>query len=453
MNQNNIQNIVILGAGESGNGAALLAKSKGYKVFVSDYGTISEKYKNELNQYRIDFEENVHDWEKISTADLVIKSPGIPNSAPIIQKIRNSNIKIISEIEWAYYFKGDSKIIAITGSNGKTTTTSLTYHIMKCGGADVSAVGNIGKSFARQIFDNPTQWYVVEISSFQLDDIYQFKPDVAVILNITPDHLDRYEYKFENYARSKLRIAENQDDNDYLIINFDDAATIEYLNKTNIKSRIINITMEDNKLNNMDGASIKDQDVTMRLNNDFLGLPIIDVSIKGKHNLYNTMAAGISAMAADMRSSTLKDCFSSFEGIEHRIEYVATVRGVDFINDSKATNLNSVWYALESMDKPTILILGGQDKGNDYNEIMDLVKEKVKAIICLGKDNSKLIATFESEVDIIADTSSAKEAVAAAFALAEKGDAVLLSPGCASFDLFQNYEDRGRQFKQAVKEL
>lgn len=453
MSMEDVRNIVILGAGESGNGAALLAQQQGYDVFVSDYGKIKETYKEELEKHGIVYEENGHGEERILNADLVIKSPGIPSTVPIIKKLNAKGVQIISEIEFGYQFKGESKIIAITGSNGKTTTTSMVYHLMKCGGKDVSMVGNIGFSFSRQLFLRPTEWYVIEVSSFQLDDIVDFRPDVAVLTNITPDHLDRYDYQFENYAKAKFLICKNQRADDLFIINRDDKGIKDFLNNQTIKPRIINITMEENKLNNQDGATIKDQDVHMRLNNDFLGLPIIDVSIRGKHNLYNTMAAGISAMAAGMRSASLKDCFSSFEGLEHRIEYVASVRGVDFINDSKATNLNSVWYALESMERPTILILGGQDKGNDYSEIIELVQEKVKAIVCMGSDNAKIIAAFDGKVPMIADTSSAKEAVAASFALAEKGDVVLLSPGCASFDLFQNYEDRGRQFKQAVKEL
>ncbi len=447
------QKIVVLGAGESGNGAALLAKQKGMDVWVSEYGKIKQAYKEELVAAGIDFEEGKHSLDKILQADWVIKSPGISNEVPVVKAIKQQGIPIISEIEFAYYFKGGSKIIAITGSNGKTTTTSLTMHLLQTGGYDVAMVGNIGFSFAKQIALAPKAWYVIEVSSFQLDDIIDFRPDIAVLTNITPDHLDRYDGKFENYAAAKFLITKNQTPADLFILNLDDEATSKYLDTININARIIKITMDENKLNNEDGAFVDQGEVHLKLNNDYLGLPIVDLSIKGKHNLYNTMAAGISAMAAGLRSTALQESFSSFKGLEHRLEFVATIRGVEFINDSKGTNLNSVWFALESMTKPTILILGGKDKGNDYNEIMDQVLDKVKAIVCMGKDNNAIIQSFEGKVQNIADTSSAKEAVAAAYALAESGDVVLLSPGCASFDLFENYEDRGRQFKQAVKEL
>lgn len=447
------QKIVVLGAGESGNGAALLAKQKGMEVWVSEYGKIKQAYKEELVAAGIEFEEGKHSLDKILQADWVIKSPGISNEVPVVKAIKQQGIPIISEIEFAYYFKGDSKIIAITGSNGKTTTTSLTMHLLQTGGYDAAMVGNIGFSFAKQVALAPKAWYVIEVSSFQLDDIIDFRPDIAVLTNITPDHLDRYDGKFENYAAAKFLITKNQTPADLFILNIDDEATRKYLDTININARIIKITMDENKLNNEEGAFVNQDEVHLKLNNDYLGLPIVDLSIKGKHNLYNTMAAGISAMAAGLRSTALQESFSSFKGLEHRLEFVATIRGVEFINDSKGTNLNSVWFALESMTKPTILILGGKDKGNDYNEIMDQVLDKVKAIVCMGKDNNAIIEAFEGKVQNIADTSSAKEAVAAAYALAESGDVVLLSPGCASFDLFENYEDRGRQFKQAVKEL
>lgn len=448
-----IKTVGVLGAAESGVGAALLAKQQGYSVWVSEYSTIALQYKNELIAEAIDFEEGGHNIDRLLACDVIVKSPGIGEKTPIMKTLREADKIIISEIEFAWHFKGDSKIIAITGSNGKTTTTSLTYHLLATGGKDVAAVGNIGHSFAKQVYIDPKEWYVIEVSSFQLDDIIDFRPDIAVITNITPDHLDRYQYDFALYAASKFKITQNQTESDILIINLDDEATMKYLPKDKIKARIIPIAMEGKRILNGEGAHIENQEVQLQVNDDFLGLPIIDLKIKGRHNLYNTMAAGISAMAADLRSSALKESFSSFQGLEHRLEYVATIRGVDFINDSKGTNLNSVWYALESMEKPTILILGGVDKGNDYNEIMDQVKEKVKAIVCMGKDNTPIIRAFENVVPNIADTSSAKEAVAAAFALAEPGDVVLLSPGCASFDLFENYEDRGRQFKQAVREL
>lgn len=447
------QKLAILGAGESGNGAALLAKKKGLEVWISDYGKIKEEYKNELSAEGIEFEEGGHSLEKILQADWVVKSPGISNETAIIKEVKAKGIPIISEIEFAYHFKGDSKIIAVTGSNGKTTTTSLIYHLLKEGKMDVALAGNIGYSFAKQIALDPKEWYVVEVSSFQLDDIVDFRPEVAVITNITPDHLDRYEGSFELYAKAKFLITKNQRSDDYLILNKDDKATIQFKQKTKINARIIYITMDEQRINSTEGAFISQDEVHIKLNNDYLGLPIVDIPLKGKHNLYNTMAAGISAMASDLRSTALRESFSTFQGLEHRLEYVATIRGVEFINDSKGTNLNSVWFALESMDKPTILILGGKDKGNDYEEIMDQVLEKVKAIVCMGVDNSRIIEAFEGKIGVIADTASAREAVAASYALAESGDVVLLSPGCASFDLFENYEDRGRQFKRAVKDL
>lgn len=449
-----IQKIVVLGAGESGNGAALLAKQKGYDVWVSDFGAIKEDYRKELEAAGIPFEENGHTEATIAAADLVIKSPGIPDKAPVIRKAKEHGKTIISEIEWAYRFKGDSRIIAITGSNGKSTTTSLTYHLMKHGGKDVAMVGNIGYSFARQIALRPAAWYVIEVSSFQLDDIVTFRPDIAVILNITPDHLDRYDYKFENYVASKFRIAMNQGDEDILIVNKDDTAITAYLQHLNTNPHILNITMnEQNLLPNEDGAFMQNDNMHINYQGDELKQSIHELAIKGKHNQYNSMAAGISALAAGIRNESIRESFATFNGLEHRLEYVATIRGVEFINDSKGTNLNSVWYALESIERPVILILGGQDKGNDYNEIMDVVKEKVKAIVCLGIDNTPIVNAFKDIVENIAETRSAKDAVAAAYAMADNGDVVLLSPGCASFDLFKNYQDRGNQFKEAVKAL
>lgn len=448
-----IKKVGVLGAGESGTGAALLARKQGFEVWVSEYGTIAERYKNELQESQIDFEEDGHEVAKLLTFDLLIKSPGISDDTATVKTLHAAGIPMISEIEWAWHFRGSSKVIAITGSNGKTTTSSLLYHLMHTAGKSVAAVGNIGFSFARQIVNEPKDWYVLEVSSFQLDGIVDFKPEIAVITNITPDHLDRYNNSFEEYAAAKFNITKNQTAQDILIINTDDEGTMKFLPKEKIKARLIPISMEDNRFNQEEGAHIHNQEVHIQMNDEFLGLPIIDLNLKGKHNLYNTMAAGISAMAADLRSSALKESFTSFQGLEHRLEFVASIRGVDFINDSKATNLNSVWFALESMDKPTILILGGKDKGNDYNEIMDQVRDKVKAIVCMGSDNTPIIKAFEGVVETIADTQSAKEAVAAAFALSEQGDVVLLSPGCASFDLFENYEDRGLQFKKYVKEL
>lgn len=448
-----MKRIVVLGAGESGNGAAILAKKEGFEVFVSDFGSIKEGYKEELRQHEIPFEEGGHTQEAILNADLVIKSPGIPEKAPIVKEIRQKGIELISEIEWAYRYKGDSKIIAITGSNGKSTTTSLIYHILKENGMNVSLVGNIGYSFAKQVAEAPTEWYVAEISSFQLDDIKTFRPEIALILNITPDHLDRYEYSFEKYAAAKFKIAENQSTEDIIILNQEDEATQQYLEQHTINPRTIYITMSDQLHNNQDGAYMNNDEMHIKWDGDDMKTTVHDLALKGKHNQFNSMAAGISARAAGIRKEKIRDCFETFDGLEHRLEYVATVRGVDFINDSKGTNLNSVWFALESMNKPVVLILGGQDKGNNYNEIMELVQEKVKAIVCMGIDNSPIHKAFDGVVAQIVDTASAKDAVNACYALADKGDVVLLSPGCASFDLFKNYEDRGKQFKEAVKAL
>lgn len=444
--------LVILGAGESGIGAALLGASQGWDVFVSDGGQLKESYKNELLQAGIAFEEAGHTEERILQADCIVKSPGIGEKAAIVKKVRACGIEICSEIEFGYRYKGDSKIIAITGSNGKSTTTKLIYHTLKTAGFDVSMVGNIGYSFARQINASPTEWYVMEVSSFQLDDILTFKPDIAVLLNITPDHLDRYEYKFENYIASKFRITMNQDEHDVFITNQDDPQITQYLTSHFIHARTIFFTM--NQQNEpLEGGFIRDENLHIKMDGEDTNMSIHDLSVKGKHNQYNSMAAGISARTAGIRSAKIRESFATFEGLTHRLEHVATVRGVEFINDSKATNVNSVWFALESMKKPVILILGGQDKGNDYNEIKELVKEKVKAIVCLGVDNKNIHDFFEPVVPSIVDTRSAKDAVLAAYSLAEKGDIVLLSPACASFDLFKNYEDRGDQFKSAVKEL
>lgn len=431
-------------------GAALLAKQKGYDVFLSDGSSLKDEYRNGLVNAGIEFEEGIHTDEKIMNASEVMKSPGIPEKAEIVKKIRAKGIDIISEVELAYRFKGDSKIIAITGSNGKTTTTALTYHICKEAGLDCALVGNIGDSFAKQVAEDPRPLYVVEVSSFQLDDIKTFRPDVAILTNITEDHLDRYDYNFENYIRSKFRIAMNQQANDYFVYCADDEVTMKYLNQFNIQSNQLPISMKRELPN---GAFIKDGDMYVRTGQDFTNMSVYDFALKGKHNQYNTMAACVAAATMDIRKDKIRDAVQNFQSLEHRMEHVATVRGVEFINDSKATNVNSAWYALESMTKPTVLILGGVDKGNDYSLIADLVKEKVKAIICLGTDNRKIHEAFGSMVNPIVNTSSALEAVHAAFHFATKGDVVLLSPACASFDLFKNYEDRGAQFKQAVKEL
>lgn len=443
---------MVLGAAESGVGAALLGNQQGWDVFVSDGGAIKPQFKATLQEHGIIFEEGGHSESSILNADCVVKSPGIPDKAAIVKKIREAHIEVCSEIEFGYRYKGDSKIIAITGSNGKSTTTKLTWHILKTAGYDVAMVGNIGRSFALQVFEKPCAWYVIEVSSFQLDDIHQFRPDIAVLLNITPDHLDRYDYKFDNYVASKFRITENQQRSDVFVVNADDPAITNYLHTHSVNAKTVFFTMDENQIHN-EGAFVNRDSLHIRYDGDDLKTSIHDLTIKGKHNQYNSMAAGISGRAAQIRKEKIRESFESFEGLEHRLEYVATVRGVEFINDSKGTNVNSVWFALESMTKPVILLLGGQDKGNNYQEIEDLVREKVKAIVCLGVHNEPIHEFFEDKVPVIVDTKSANDAVKAAYALADKGDVVLLSPACASFDLFKNYEDRGKQFKDAVRNL
>jgi UDP-N-acetylmuramoylalanine--D-glutamate ligase len=445
-----MKSLVILGSGESGIGAAILAKQKGYKVFVSDAGMIKPAYKQELIENEIEFEEGRHSEERILSASEVVKSPGIPEKNEMVRMIRAAGIPIISEIEFAYRYKGDSKIVAITGSNGKSTTTSLIYHICKVAGLDAALVGNIGYSFARQVAQDPKPVYVAEISSFQLDDIVTFKPDVAVLLNITEDHLDRYDYKFENYINSKFRITENQDEHDYFIYNLDDEVIEKKLETLTIHTNPLPFSMKQEVKK---GAHIKGDQMMLRIQEERVSMSIYDFALKGKHNQHNTMAAGIAASTLGIRKEKIREAVKTFESLEHRMEFVASVRGIEFYNDSKATNVNSTWFALESLDKKTILILGGVDKGNDYTLIEELVKEKVKAIVCLGIDNKKIHAAFKDVVKTIVDTASASDAVHAAFNLATKGDAVLLSPACASFDLFKNYEERGIKFKEAVKEL
>jgi UDP-N-acetylmuramoylalanine--D-glutamate ligase len=442
--------IVILGAGESGVGSALLARQKGYEVFVSDAFDINPVFKIELQLSRIDFEERVHSGEKIFSADLVMKSPGIPEKNELVKELRKRNIEIISEIEWAFRNKGESKIIAITGSNGKTTTTAMVYHICKTAGFDCALVGNIGYSFARQIAEEPKKVYVAEISSFQLDDIKTFRPDVAILTNITEDHLDRYGYNFENYIKSKFNIIMNQKENDVFIYNADDEITIKYLNIFLNNTNSLPISMRKEL---PQGAYITNAEMRIKWKSEEMKMSVDDFAVKGKHNQYNTMAAGLAAVVMDIRKEKIREAVQTFQSLEHRMETVATIKGVEFINDSKATNTNSTWYALESMTKPTILILGGIDKGNDYSFLKDLVKEKVKAIVCMGKDNRKIHEAFGNEVELMVNTDNPKDAVQAAFHFANKGDVVLLSPACASFDLFKNYEDRGRQFKEAVKDL
>ncbi|MEN9962991.1 MAG: hypothetical protein RL582_86 [Bacteroidota bacterium] len=442
--------IVILGAGESGIGAALLAKKNGYDVFVSDGGAIKDNFKHELIEAKIDFEEKAHNVELIMNADEVIKSPGIPDKSDIIKSIRSKGILVSSEIEFAYRFCENSKVVAITGSNGKTTTTALTYHILKHAGLDCALVGNIGYPFARQVATAPASVYVVEVSSFQLDDILTFKPNVAILTNITEDHLDRYEYKIENYIKSKFRIAMNQTAEDVFIYNMDDENTMNHFSQYSIKSNQVPVTMRKEL---PQGAYLTNAMMHLKWKSEEMQMSVEDFTLKGKHNQYNTMAASMAATAMDIRKEKIREALQTFESLEHRMEKVLTLKGVDFINDSKATNVNSTWFALESMTKPVILILGGVDKGNDYELLKPLVGEKVKAIVCLGLENEKIHEAFGDIVPFIYDTKNATEATTAAFQIANKGEVVLLSPACASFDLFKNYEDRGNQFKAAVRAL
>lgn len=441
--------LVILGGGESGVGAALLAKKEACEVVLMDEGSLKDGYRNELKSAGITFVEGSVDEATLLQADEVVKSPGIPEKNAWVVKLRQKGIPVISEIELAYRHKGASRIIAITGSNGKSTTTALTYHICKVAGLDCALVGNIGYSFARQVAVDPKPLYVAEISSFQLDDIVTFRPDVAVLLNITEDHLDRYDYQFENYIRSKFRITMAQTANDYFIYNQDDEVITRYMERNPIHSIQLPMSMKQKV---SQGGYIQQDELHIKAGSEEQSMSVYDFALKGKHNQYNTMAASIAGATMDIRKNKIREAVQTFENLEHRMEPVATVRGVEFVNDSKATNVNSTWYALESMNKPTILILGGVDKGNDYSLIKDLVEEKVKAIVCMGTDNSKIHEAFEGVVKLV-DTASADAAVQASFQLAAPGDVVLLSPACASFDLFKNYEDRGRQFKDAVKNL
>jgi UDP-N-acetylmuramoylalanine--D-glutamate ligase len=442
--------LIILGAGESGIGAAILGRQQGYDVFVSDGGAIKDIYRQELAVNHIPFEEGHHSWDIILGADEIVKSPGIPEKSELMKKVREKQVPVISEIELAYRFSKDKKIIAITGSNGKSTTTALTFHIFETAGLNVAMVGNIGLSYARQVATAPADYYVVEISSFQLDDIKEFKPNVAILLNITPDHLDRYEYKMENYVASKFRIAMNQGPEDYFVYCKDDPEIIKHLEKQTIYSTTIPFTiMEPLK----QGGFMANEQVNIQVNDEPVIVSMYDLALKGKHNLYNSMAAGIAGRTMDIRKEKIRESLTSFKSLEHRMEHVATVRGIDFINDSKATNVNSLWFALESMETPVVLIMGGVDKGNDYSAIRELVKEKVKAIVCLGVDNAPIREALSNDTPLMTDTRNMKDAVQAAFQHAAKGDVVLLSPACASFDLFKNYEDRGKQFKEAVREL
>ena len=441
--------IAILGGGESGVGAAILAQKLGMEVWLSDKGKIKDKYITLLNEAKIPFEQEMHTEEKILDATEVIKSPGIPEKAPLIKKIKEKGIPVISEIEFAGRYT-DAKKICITGSNGKTTTTLLTYHICKKAGLNVGLAGNVGKSLAYLVAKEKHDYYVIELSSFQLDDMYKFKADVAVLLNITPDHLDRYNYEMQNYVDSKFRVIQNQTSSDAFIYCADDEVTAKEVSKRNIpaKKYPFSITHEVKE-----GAYLKGEDLIINTNQNQFSMAVQKLSLLGKHNIYNSMAAAIAARVVEIRKDVIRESLSDFQNIEHRLEVVATIQGVEFINDSKATNVNSTWYALESMTNPTVWIVGGIDKGNDYTVLKDLVKQKVRAIVCLGKDNRKLISTFTGLVPTIIETSSAREAVMKAFKLSGQGETVLLSPACASFDLFENYEDRGNQFKTAVRAL
>ncbi len=443
--------VVILGSGESGTGSAILARAKGFDVFVSDKGAIAEKYKAALNEHQISFEEADHTEALVLNAAEIIKSPGIPDKAPIIVKAREKNIPVISEIEFAGRYN-TAKTICITGSNGKTTTTMLTYHILQKAGYNVGLGGNVGKSFAWQVATEHFDYYVLELSSFQLDGMYQFRADVAILLNITPDHLDRYDYKFENYAFSKFRITQNQTAADYFVYCADDQVIEAYMKQLDIRAQKVPFSIKK-KLEGLSAYLENETLITLNHNPNPLTMTIEQLALQGKHNVYNSMAASLAASIVDIRKEVIRESLEDFENVEHRLEFVASINGIEFINDSKATNVNSAWYALESMQKPVVWIVGGQDKGNDYNELVDLVKEKVKAIVCLGVDNSKIVSAFKNVVEAIVETQSATDAVNASYKLGKKGDVVLLSPACASFDLFQNYEDRGMQFKRAVRSL
>jgi UDP-N-acetylmuramoylalanine--D-glutamate ligase len=442
--------VVILGAGESGVGAAMLAQKQGFDVFVSDFGGIADRYKSALQELNISFEEKQHTKELILNANEVIKSPGIPSTVPIMKALVNSNIPVISEIEFAKRYT-KAKTICITGSNGKSTTTMLTYHILKNAGVNVGLGGNIGQSFAAQVATTEFDWYVLEISSFMLDDMFDFKADIAVLLNITPDHLDRYDYKLENYAASKMRIVQNQTANDFFIYSADDEETTKSLAKTKIAAKQYHFSIRK-KIE--EGAYLEDSTIHINTHpKEQLTMSISELALQGKHNIYNSMASGIVAKVLELRNETIRESMGNFKNIEHRLEFVAKISDVTYINDSKATNVNSTWYALESVGPEVVLILGGVDKGNDYSMLKDLVRSKVRAIVCMGKDNKRIHEAFEDDVEIIVNTFSANEAVQVAYHLAKKGNTVLLSPACASFDLFKNYEDRGNQFKAAVKEL
>ena len=441
--------IIILGGGESGVGAALLAKKKGMEVFLSDKGSIKDSYKKQLEDAEIEFEEGSHDEERILSADWVIKSPGIPKKADLIKKIKEKGIRLSSEIEFASEFT-DAKIITITGSNGKTATTSLIYHILKNTGFNVGLGGNIGKSFAKQVAEEQYDYFVLEISSFQLDDIQNFRPYISLLLNLSPDHLDQYNYNYEEYALAKFNIAKNQQNNDFFICNKDDEMSQKLLNRVDINAKKLLFSLNEEL---EEGGFATNDHIFVKLEGRTFSMPIGEMSLVGKHNVANCLAASITAKLLNISDNSLVESLKTFQSVEHRLEQFAEIDGVKYINDSKATNVNATYYALESMKTPTIWIVGGVDKGNDYTEIEELVKEKVKAIVCLGVDNKKIIDFFSANKELIYDTSNLEECVKIAKNVAHKGDTVLLSPCCASFDLFKSYEDRGKKFKQAVLAL
>lgn len=444
--------IVILGSGESGTGAAMLAKKHGYDVFVSDKGTIPDQFKKELDGIGVPYEEGQHTETQVLNADEIIKSPGIPDTAPLVAQARNNGIPVINELEFAARYT-QAKIIGITGTNGKTTTTSLVYHLLKTAGLDVAVGGNIGTSLARLLSERDYAYLVLEISSFQLDNMYQFKADIAVLCNITPDHLDRYNYTLQNYVDAKFRITQNQTSDDVFIYCAEDELTMNNLGRFNIAAQQLPFAF-DKQVN--PGACVQNGTMVVNTETDKQNpftMHINELALKGRHNAYNSMAAAIIGQVLNIRKESIRESLISFQNVEHRLESVVTIGGVEYINDSKATNVNSAWYALESMEKPTVWIAGGVDKGNDYSLLKEMVKEKVRIIVCLGVDNRKLHEAFGADVDMIVNTSSMNEAVHVAKQLARKGEAVLLSPACASFDLFKNYEDRGRQFKKAVRDL
>lgn len=444
-----MKRLVILGGGESGVGAAILGKKVGFDVFLSDMGSIKDEYKAILSEKEIPFEEKQHTDTLILNADWIIKSPGIPKKSPIIQQISERQILISSEIEFASQYT-NATLIAITGSNGKTTTTSLTYHMFKKAGYSVGLAGNIGKSFAWQVAEENFDYYILEISSFQLDDIQNFKPHIAMVLNLSPDHLDRYEYTYQKYIDAKFTITKNQDTKDYFIYNEDDPMTTNWFQNHNTKAQKLPFSLHK-KIEN--GAFSDHENINFHINSDTFKMKINELALTGKHNIANSMAAGIAGKLSKIKNDFIKQSLMDFEAVEHRLEFVLKINGINFINDSKATNVNSVYYALESMKTPVIWIVGGTDKGNDYSELIPFVQRKVKAIVCLGVDNKKIIDTFQDIVSNIVETKCMKDAVNAAYSLGSKGDSVLLSPACASFDLFKNYEDRGNQFKEEVRKL